>query len=399
MFNDKKVVLIVTGGIAAYKAAIFARLLMKEGAVVKVVMTKAATEFVTPKTFSTLTKQPVLTDLFAQENEDEIAHIHLADWADYLFVVPATANMIAKISQGIADDAASTLIQARSTPLIVAPAMNSNMYQNPATQRNLALLRQDGVIIIEPANGMLAEGYTGAGRLPEPDDLLHQAEMRLRQLQPTNLAGKNFLVTAGGTKEAIDPVRFIGNHSSGKMGYALAQALLEAGAHVTLVSTVELALPFGAELVQVQTAQEMFTELEQRFPNVDGLVMAAAVADYRPETVAQNKIKKQNHEHLKLEFTENVDIVATLGEQKQNQFVVAFAAETQDLLQHAADKLKRKHADMLIANDVTKNGAGFAGDTNQVTILTPDGNAEPLELMSKIETARAIVKRIAKRIN
>ena len=268
MFTDKNIVLIVSGGVAAYKSAIFARLLMKQGANVKVVMTQAATEFVTPKTFEALTQHPVVTDLFDAHNESMIAHVSLADWANYIFVVPATANILAKMAAGIGDDAASSVLLARHTPVIVAPAMNVNMYENPATQRNLKTLREDGVIIIEPAEGMLAEGYAGKGRLPEPDEILALADLKLRQ-QTGRLAGKKVVVSAGGTVEPIDPVRFITNRSSGKMGYALAQAAAEQGADVTLVSSSELPAPVGVTMVPVQSARELLAAMTDHFDDTD----------------------------------------------------------------------------------------------------------------------------------
>ncbi|MDR3190362.1 MAG: bifunctional phosphopantothenoylcysteine decarboxylase/phosphopantothenate--cysteine ligase CoaBC [Lactobacillaceae bacterium] len=395
MFNSKKIVLIVTGGVAAYKSAIFARLLMKQGADVRVVMTQSATEFVQPKTFSTLTGNAVLTDLFADDNLSEVAHITLADWADYIFVVPATANIIAKMAQGIGDDAASTVLLARHTPTLVAPAMNEHMYYNPAMQRNLAQLQADGVLLIEPVTGLLAEGYAGKGRLPEPEAILAQAEMLLHQLTG-QLTGKHFIVTAGGTREELDPVRYLSNHSSGKMGYALAQALLEQGAEVDLISTVTLPAPVGANVLAVTSAEQMLWALEDRFEAADGVVMAAAVADYRPAVIADQKIKKEAGQAMILKLVENPDVIASLAVNKTKQFIVAFAAETQDLLANAQVKLQKKHADMLIANDVTKTDAGFGTDTNVVTILQPGQANETLPVASKIDIARQIVGRITK---
>lgn len=394
MFENKKVALVVTGGVAAYKSAIFARLLKKQGADVYVVMTAAATEFVTPKTFATLTGNPVLTDLFMAPTDPEISHIHLADQVDYLFVVPATANILGKMANGIADDAASTVLLAAHTPIIVVPAMNTNMYDNPAVQRNVAQLRADGVIVIEPALGLLAEGYAGRGRLPEPDEILAQAEMRLRQ-RNGRLQGKHFLVTAGGTREELDPVRYITNRSSGKMGYAFAQALLEQGASVDLISTVDLPVPVGANVIPVKSAESMLWALQDRFDAATGVVMAAAVADYRPAHIADQKIKKESGAPLILKLVENPDVIASLGKFKQHQYIVAFAAETNDLIAHAQVKLQKKNADMLIANDVSQHDAGFGVDTNRVTILKPGVANEVLALDSKINVAREIVRRMA----
>ncbi len=394
MFENKKVALVVTGGVAAYKSVIFARLLKKQGADVYVVMTAAATEFVTPKTFATLTGNPVLTDLFMAPTDPGISHIHLADKVDYLFVVPATANILGKMANGIADDAASTVLLAAHTPIIVVPAMNTKMYDNPAVQRNVAQLRADGVIVIEPALGLLAEGYAGRGRLPEPAEIMAQAEMRLRQ-RSGRLQGKHFLVTAGGTREELDPVRYITNRSSGKMGYAFAQALLEQGASVDLISTVDLPVPVGANVIPVKSAESMLWALQDRFDEATGVVMAAAVADYRPAHIADQKIKKESGAPLILKLVENPDVIASLGKFKQHQYIVAFAAETNDLIAHAQVKLQKKNADMLIANDVSQHDAGFGVDTNRVTILKPGVANEVLALDSKINVAREIVRRMA----
>lgn len=394
MFENKKIVLIVTGGVAAYKSARVARLLMRAGAEVRVVMTANALEFMTEKTFATLTKHAVLTDLF-KTADAQVAHIEWADWADLFFVVPATANFIGKLAQGLADDAASTVAIARHTPMLIAPAMNPAMYENPAVQRNLAQLRQDGVMIIEPTEGLLAEGYQGQGRMLEPEELLASAELQLRQMMTQMpLQGQKFLVTAGGTKEALDPVRFIGNHSSGKMGYAVAQALLEWGADVTLITTVNLPSPAGVRVVPVQSAREMKAALQADFAHVNGVVMAAAVADYRPLTVASQKIKKQDGANLEFTLQENPDLLATLGQAKQQQILVGFAAETNDLIEHANLKLTKKNVDLLVANDVTQTGSGFQTDTNLVTFLQPGLEPKPLPILPKVEVARKIVQQI-----
>ncbi|TYC50050.1 bifunctional phosphopantothenoylcysteine decarboxylase/phosphopantothenate--cysteine ligase CoaBC [Weissella muntiaci] len=397
MFNNKKIVLIVSGGIAAYKAAVFARLLMKSGSQVRVVLTNSAREFVTEKTFAGLTHEEVLTDLFAN-NSEVIPHIALADWADYIFVVPATANIIAKIAQGLADDAASTVIVARHTPLIIAPAMNVNMFENPAVQRNLATLKADGVIIVEPTEGALAEGYVGKGRMPEPEEILARAEIALYQ-QDGRLKGKRVMISAGGTVEEIDPVRYISNRSSGKMGYAFAQAAAEAGAQVTLITTSLRSVPAGVNVIQVASAREMQTALTERFEVTDIVVMAAAVSDYRLAEPASQKMKKQpNQEHLVLDLVENPDILADLGAQKTHQYLIGFAAETEDLIEHAHEKLIKKNVDLLLANDVSKPNVGFGHDTNQVTVLSP--NAEPivLPLQDKLALAREILNQVADQI-
>lgn len=399
MFSEKNIVLIISGGIAAYKAAIFARLLIKENAHVKVVMTESATAFITPKTMAVLTNEHVLTDLFIDETDATIDHIALADWADYIFVVPATANIIAKIANGIADDAASTVLAARHTPLIIAPAMNENMYLQKVVQRNLQQIMADGDIVIQPDDGFLAEGYAGKGRLPEPTDILAYSELALRQ-QDGVLKGKHVVISAGGTVEPIDPVRYISNRSSGKMGYALAQAAVEQGAHVTLVSaTTTLPDPIGVKTIHIQSAQELSDQMITALPESDVMIMAAAVSDYRMGEPAANKLKKQESGQLTLTLVENPDILAQLGAMKEKQYLVGFAAETQNLLTYAQKKLVKKNADMLIANDVSKDQVGFGYDTNQVTILTKNHEPQVLPLQSKLAVAREVMQKISEAIN
>lgn len=399
MFSEKNIVLIISGGIAAYKAAIFARLLIKENTHVKVVMTESATAFITPKTMAVLTNEHVLTDLFIDETDETIDHIALADWADYMFVVPATANIIAKIANGIADDAASTVLAARHTPLIIAPAMNENMYLQKVVQRNLQQIMADGDIVIQPDDGFLAEGYAGKGRLPEPTDILAYSELALRQ-QDGVLKGKHVVISAGGTVEPIDPVRYISNRSSGKMGYALAQAAVEQGAHVTLVSaTTTLPDPIGVKIIHIQSAQELSDQMITALPESDVMIMAAAVSDYRMGEPAANKLKKQESGQLTLTLVENPDILAQLGAMKEKQYLVGFAAETQNLLTYAQKKLVKKNADMLIANDVSKDQVGFGYDTNQVTILTKNHEPQVLPLQSKLAVAREVMQKISEAIN
>ncbi|MBM7618109.1 phosphopantothenoylcysteine decarboxylase/phosphopantothenate--cysteine ligase [Weissella uvarum] len=394
MIAGKKIVLVVTGGIAAYKVITLARLLGKAGADVRVAMTSVATEFVTPKTFSVLTKHEVLVDLFDEPNQADIKHIEWADWADLIVVAPATANFIGKMAQGVADDAASSMVMARHSPIVIAPAMNSNMYQNEAVQRNLKLLAADGVKIIAPATGQLAEGYAGTGRLPEPEKLFDEITMFLAQ-RTGRLVGKRVVVTAGGTQEAIDPVRYIGNHSSGKMGYALAQAAAEAGAQVELISTVDLPVPPTVKLIPVQSASEMFKALDERFEMLDILFMAAAVADYRIAKPADQKLKKHaDHTGLTLELVENPDILATLGAKKTHQYLVGFAAETEHLMEHANAKLTKKHVDLLIANNVATPGVGFGSDQNEVTLLWPESEPEKLPVADKLTLARTVMDKV-----
>lgn len=397
MIAGKKIVLVVTGGIAAYKTLILARLLIKAHAEVRVVMTHAATEFVTPKTFSVLTQHDVLTDLFSDQTQADISHIELADWADYMLVVPATANFMAKMVQGIADDAASSVVIARHTPIAIAPAMNLNMYQNPAVVRNLEQLKADGVHIIEPVVGDLAEGYQGKGRLPEPEDLYAQIEVLMeRNLGTSVLTGKRVLISAGGTKEAIDPVRYIANRSSGKMGYALAQAAVQAGAQVDLVSTVQLPAPMFTNVIAVETADQMLAAMQAHFEQADIVIMAAAVADYRVANPANQKIKKDpDQKGLTLNLVENPDILAQLGAKKTHQYLVGFAAETQNLLEHAQAKLIKKQADLLIANDVSNHDIAFGSDNNEVTLLSKNDAPKHLPLTDKLTLSHQILEIIA----
>ena len=394
IWKHRHVTVVVSGGIASYKAAMLIRLLMKQGATVRVVMTAHATEFVTPLTFQTLTQQPVVTDEFTMTDPQHVVHVELADWTDLMLVVPATANLIAKMAQGLADDVATTTILATTAPKLVVPAMNSHMFANPATQRNLAQLTADGVQVLDPATGMLAEGYAGKGRMPEPDEILDWATtVFLAQQTDLPLHGQRVLVTAGGTREPIDPVRYISNRSSGKMGYALAEAARDLGATVTLISAPSvLATPAGVTRMDVTTAQDLLTAVETEFNTTDMLVMAAAVSDYRPATTATQKIKKQaDHEPLTLHLTETADILKTLAAVKQHQFVIGFAAETQALLANANRKLAAKKLDMIVANDVSKPGVGFNGDTNQVTMLRPAHEPVTTPLLSKAAVAEQIL--------
>lgn len=394
IWNKRHVTVVISGGIASYKALLLIRQLMKRGATVRVAMTAHAAEFVTPLTFQTLTQQPVVLDEFITTDPKHVVHVALADWTETMVMVPATANLIAKVANGIADDAATTTILATTAPKFVIPAMNSHMYVNPATQRNLNQLVADGLHVLTPATGMLAEGYSGKGRLPEPDVIIDWLTDQLIQLTPNlPLAHQHVLVTAGGTREAIDPVRYISNRSSGKMGYAVAQVAREMGADVTLISaTDQLPVPVGVHLVKVASAAELLTTVNAAFPTTNLLVMAAAVSDYRPVQSADQKIKKPaDHGDLTLQLTETPDILKQLAPQKTSQYVVGFAAETQHLLTNAQRKLTQKRLDLLVANDVSKPGVGFNGDTNQVTLLRP--NQEPVKtaLLSKIEIARTIL--------
>lgn len=392
MFNQYKIIVYVTGGIAAYKAANFVRLLIKNGAEVRVAMTRAAESFVTPLTFATLTQHPVLRDETLLDGS--VPHVEWAQWADVHFVVPATANVIAKMANGIADDVVTTTLLAAQGPKVIAPAMNDQMWDNPATQRNLKTLEADGLVIVEPAVGFLAEGYEAKGRLADEALIITQAWTRL-QAQSGRMQGKKVLITAGGTREALDPVRYLTNRSSGKMGYSLAQAAAEAGATVTLVTAAQLPAPYGVEVIAVDSTQKMYDVVIQKWPDHDIFIGSAAVSDFRPTTLATHKIKKQGEADMTVSLTQNPDILATVGQQKRSdQLVIGFAAETQNVVGYAQDKLVRKHADMIVANDVSRLDAGFEVETNEVTLVTQT-EVQALPLQDKLATARAIIDYIA----
>lgn len=387
MLKDKNIAVYVSGGIAAYKTLNVVRALIKQRANVQVVMTKESQEFVTPLTFATLSQRPVITDNFTAQtsNDDFIPHIKLALWTDLAIVVPATANIIGKMANGIADDIVSTSLLATKAPKLVFPAMNTDMLENPAVQRNLQFLQANNVKVIQPATGFLAEGMTGKGRLPELNEIMTSIEEFF--IEP-KLKGKRVIVTAGGTKEAIDPVRYIGNRSSGKMGIAMAQVARDLGADVTLITSVKTELS-GVNKIEIQTADELMKALEQEFPQTDVLVMAAAVADFKPMTVADQKIKKNPNEDIfTIKLTKNPDILKAIAATKTNQFVVGFAAETQNLLDNAEKKLNSKNADVILANNVAQAGAGFGVDTNKMTLLQKNHTPETWPLMSKIDVAK-----------
>ncbi|MGY3777565.1 bifunctional phosphopantothenoylcysteine decarboxylase/phosphopantothenate--cysteine ligase CoaBC [Isobaculum melis] len=392
MLKNKKVVLFVTGGIAVYKAAELTRQFIKHGATVKVAMTASATEFVTPLTFQVLSKSDVYIDTFDEKVSSEVAHIHLADWADVAIVAPATANIIAKMANGIADDMVSTTLLAITAPVFVAPAMNVHMFEHPATIRNLTQLQQDGVHIIEPDTGFLAEGYEGKGRLPEPIKIVENMMATLiKKEKQLPLSGKNVLITAGGTKERIDPVRYLTNDSSGKMGYAMAMAARDLGANVTLISaTQHQSEPFGIAIHYVESAEEMKNMVLSKYDTTDMAIMAAAVADYRPIQQADKKMKKTGHD-LQLELAQTTDILKLLGQTKKQQYLIGFAAETNDLLTYGQQKLINKQADMIVANDVSKANAGFHSDTNEVTVLMPKETPIQLPNASKYEIAKEVL--------
>lgn len=367
------IVLGVTGGIAAYKSVQIASNLTKLNHNVYTIMTDSAAEFVSPLTFHSITHLPVESDLFTSSSE-EVKHIELADKADLFLIAPATANFIAKAAAGIADDLLTTVLLATQAPIMIAPSMNVHMFENPIVQRNMKTLDDLGFNIITPDAGYLACGYTGKGRLPEPDRLVEEVK---RKLSKKDLKNKRVLITAGPTRESIDPVRFLSNHSSGKMGYALAKAASYRGADVKLISgPSDLDLPLGVELINIETAEEMKEAVFAEYKNADIIIMAAAVSDYRPKEIMTEKIKKSDDEFvLKLERT--TDILAELGKNKKDsQLLVGFAAETENLLENAQEKLSKKQADYIIANDISNQSIGFASDKNQVSILSEESTVK-----------------------
>ena len=394
-----KATVYITGSIAAYKAINVVRNFQKEGHEVRVVMTKEAVHLIGTQTLAALTKYPVLTDLWEKERADQIQHIELADWTEIAVVVPATANFIAKIANGIADDAASTTFLATASPKYVVPAMNSHMWSNQAFQRNLALLKQDGIAVMDPATGRLAEGYSGKGRMPEPDNIMAWIDDSFQAKQI--LAGKKIVITAGGTISPLDPVRFLGNRSSGKMGIALAKAALVAGAEVILISGhIAVSLPNSPSLknIKVETTEQMFSAVKTAFLGADALIMAAAVADYEPVNYIAHKIKKQDQgDELKIYLKETPDILKKMGSiKKANQVVVGFAAETNNLLENASKKLQEKKADMIVANDVS-HGV-FGSDEDKVMVLRQDKTTENITETTKVEIAKKIIVLVAEEL-
>ncbi|MGH7831845.1 MAG: bifunctional phosphopantothenoylcysteine decarboxylase/phosphopantothenate--cysteine ligase CoaBC [Candidatus Binatia bacterium] len=386
--QQKTIVLGVCGGIACYKAVELVRLLVQDGFAVPVIMTRDAMEFVTPLTFQTLSGRPVATELFDLTQESEIGHINLADQGGLLVIAPATANIIGKIAAGIADDLLSTVVMATRSPVLIVPSMNVHMYENPILQENIQRLRGLGYHFMEPAEGYLACGYEGKGRLPEPSDILAKIGKLVKK---KDLAGERLLITAGPNHEPIDPVRYISNRSSGKMGYALADAGLRRGATVTLISgPTALMPPPGVRLIRVTTAAEMREAVLEEFNNASTIIMAAAVADYRPEKLAAKKIKRGKGS-MQLRLRPNPDILAELGAKKNGKILVGFAAETESLVANAKKKLRDKGLDLVVANDVTQEGSGFDGDTNIATLVDRNGAIHPFPLMSKTELADRII--------
>lgn len=390
--QGKNVLLGVSGGIAAYKAAEIVRLLVKAGAVVNVVMTRNATEFITPLTLQTLSGNPVLTDTFDLASGAEIKHVSLADEADIVILAPATANLMAKAAYGMADDLLTTLLLVNRAPVILAPAMNVSMWAHPVVQENLVRLQTTlGYEVVEPVEGLLACGYEGQGKLAEPQSIVEAAA---RTLQPPEMAGRHVLITAGPTREHIDPVRFLSNPSTGKMGMALARAAVERGAQVTLVlGPTDEPVPAGCgTVVRVETADDMLAACRDVYDTADVLIASAAVADYKPQAKEAHKVKKTS-DTRDLHLVRTPDILQTLSQDKGNRILVGFAAETRDLLQHARGKLERKSCDIIVANDVTEPGSGFGTSTNRVLLVTAD-RVEEVPLLQKIDVARRIVSRV-----
>ncbi|MBA4538091.1 bifunctional phosphopantothenoylcysteine decarboxylase/phosphopantothenate--cysteine ligase CoaBC [Bacillus aquiflavi] len=394
MIQGKKILIAVTGGIAVYKAAALTSKLVQAGAEVKIILSESAAKFVTPLTFQALSRNEVYTDTFEEKNPKVIAHIDLADWADLAIVAPATANIIGKLANGLADDMITTTLLAVTAPVWIAPAMNVHMYEHPAVRNNIKKLAQFGYQFIEPSEGYLACGYVGKGRLEEPDKIIELIHTFFNE-KTLELTGKTIVVTAGPTREKIDPVRFMTNHSTGKMGYAIAEEAAKAGAKVILISgPVQLTAPSGVEVIDVESAKEMYDAAMKHFDQADVIVKAAAVADYRPKIVYDQKMKKKQGD-LSLQLERTNDILFELGQRKTTQLLVGFAAETEHVEENAQKKLKKKNADMIVANNITQSGAGFGSDTNIVTIYKRDGTKESLPTMSKQQVAQKLLSEIS----
>ena len=394
--SGRNILLGITGSIAAYKAAILVRALVKEGADVKVVMTPLAKQFITPLTMATLSKNPILVDFFDPENGAWNSHVSLGEWADLYLIAPASANTMAKMARGVADNLLLTSYLSARCPVAVAPAMDLDMYAHPATQENIAILRDRGVLIIEPGSGELASGLSGKGRMAEPEEILEQVRPLLEK-KNSALKGKRFLVTAGGTVEAIDPVRYISNHSTGKMGYTIAAELASRGAVVTLVSApTTLSVPAGVELVGVVSAEDMHKAFMERFSDANGAVMCAAVADYTPAEPSVFKIKKKDSE-MAVRLRPTADIAAEAGKVKGSRILVGFALETDNEIENARSKMERKNFDFIVLNSLNDKGAGFGGDTNKITILDRDGGIAEYPLESKVSAASHIADKLESR--
>ena len=392
MLTEKNIVIGMCGGISAYKVVDVVSRLKKLEASVTVIMTENATKFVSPLTLRAISHEPVVTDMFEEPDNWDTEHISLAEKADLFVVAPATANIIGKIAAGVADDMLTTTIMATDATVLLVPAMNTGMFENPILQENINKLKQLGYLVMEPETGLLACGTTGKGRLPDPPTIVEEI---VRVLNPKrDLEGKRILITAGPTVEAIDPVRFISNRSSGKMGYAIAENALSRGAEVVLVTgPVNIQPPIGAEVISVTTANEMYEAVMNNYQTCSGMIMMAAVADYRSETVEENKIKKTS-DQMTIHLVKNHDIAAELGKVKGERILVGACAETENLLENATKKIQAKNFDLIMANDVTEEGAGFGVDTNIVQIVSKDGTITKLPLMSKRDVAERLVSAI-----
>lgn len=401
LLKDKNIALYVTGGIAVYKVVDLMRSFIKKGANVQVAMTESATKFVTPLTFQILSRREVYVDTFDEKNPEIVAHVNISDWADVSVVAPATANTIAKMAHGIGDNFVTSALLATKSPVFIVPAMNTDMYENPATQNNIKLLKNRNIQFMEPDYGFLAEGYEGKGRFPKNARIVEELnDFILSRTEDLPLKGKNILVSAGGTKERIDPVRYITNDSSGKMGHAVAEAAYYKGAEVTLVTASELPASRGIETLRVNSALELFDEIDTRFDQTDVLIMAAAVSDYRVAIEANSKIKKtDDSKPVTIELTENPDILKTMGGKKKEQFLVGFAAETDHLEKYAKKKLNEKNLDVIVANEVGRSDRGFNADENQVILFTADGDRIDVPLTAKSEVANIIIGKVIEDLN
>ncbi|USK40596.1 bifunctional phosphopantothenoylcysteine decarboxylase/phosphopantothenate--cysteine ligase CoaBC [Cytobacillus firmus] len=395
MLTGKKILLCVTGGIAVYKAAALTSKLTQAGAQVKVILSESAVNFVAPLTFQALSRHDVYTDTFDEKDSKVIAHINLADWADLILVAPATANVIGKLANGIADNMITTTLLAASSPIWIAPAMNVHMYSHPAVQKNIETLYGFGCRFIEPSEGYLACGYVGKGRLEEPEKITETISEFFKPSR-LELTGRKVVITAGPTREKIDPVRYITNHSTGKMGYAIAEVAVSSGAEVVLISgPVSINAPAGLKLIKVESAEEMYQAALNEFDYADVVIKTAAVSDYRPKVASAQKMKKQPGDEV-LELERTKDILFELGQKKEKQILIGFAAETEQVEEYAKGKLMKKNADMIVANNVTAEGAGFGTDTNIVTFFKKDGSSEKLPLMSKKDVAVKILEEASK---
>lgn len=398
MLNNKTIVVGITGGIAVYKACDVVSRLKKLGADVHVVMTKSATEFVSPMTFQTLSNNFVTVDMFEEVKTWEVEHIELAKKADAFLIVPATANFIGKVANGIADDMLTTTVMATKSQLIIAPAMNTNMYNNPIVQGNIEKLKEYGCMFINPTSGLLACGDRGKGKLEAPEKIVSFVEKFFEEEEVKNdLEGKRILVTAGPTIESIDPVRYITNRSSGKMGYSIASEAIKRGASVILISgKTEIEVPSGLyKYIQIESAEDLYQAIIREYDSCDVVIQSAAVADYRPKTYSDNKIKKSDAD-LYIELSRNKDVAQELGKIKGNKILIGFAAETNDLLENAKKKISKKNLDFIVANDLTKEGAGFKSDTNIVKIIDCEGNISEYPKLLKTEVAEVILDKLIK---